>query len=748
MNLKKKFVIGAASLALVAGMGVAPAMAAPIPLLGGGTADLVAQRVSGANRVATSVAIAKKAFAGNEAAQTRVYLVGSHAIPDAAVSGMLNGTGVDAAVAGPVVAIPSDETGQMKLALALKAAGFTGLKNFIAIGGTSVVSDDAVKTVVTTYGDTTAKTARIGGKTRYETAVNVAKKAYTTTNAPTRMYLTSGTSLVDALSAGTLDKGPIILVNPTGDIAKPVTDYVASLGKLNPALGKAEAVVIGGKAALSDEQVMKLWPSDTTEITHTTPWSTPEVQLTKKEVVQKAAAVYYGQGQWQDMSKAGDVVKTDVLKADDSRKTPAEVGTGLDGKKVFGLGATASVVGKNTSTEPENIVNIKAAVDNDEEAWIGYLPYWTSAKAALGAAKTFAAGAETKANTNNGKLIALKNDAAKTAGVLATQETGADPFDATTIVDADAKALYEGLVELYGAKAVQANWPTKTSDGKLDVAGMFKFELTDTAKAVPAKADSKDLADLHVVGWAEGYPQKMTESALAKKSATKADDQIKSTIAGYNATVKNLDSLAAEDGTVLGTAFALDKDKNLDVDKYALAQLVVKRYEGVQDKFNKAKADLVKALQDYFLIAEDAATTDSTTTGSDGIIRLAGTNRYETSAYISIYRTKTDKAGQPTVKFGEGHNSAANQLSEVYLASGAEANLIDSVFGGQLTNGAALLVPANGEIDPLVKTDLYYHHNNLATGSNISQSNVFALGGTLAVSDDVFLAAINAMTTK
>ncbi|STY80869.1 MULTISPECIES: hypothetical protein [Mobiluncus] len=29
MNLKKKFVIGAASLALVAGMGVAPAMAAP-----------------------------------------------------------------------------------------------------------------------------------------------------------------------------------------------------------------------------------------------------------------------------------------------------------------------------------------------------------------------------------------------------------------------------------------------------------------------------------------------------------------------------------------------------------------------------------------------------------------------------------------------------------------------------------------------------------------------------------------------
>ena len=51
MNLKKKFVIGAASLALVAGMGVAPAMAAPIPLLGGGTADLVAQRVSGLMRM-------------------------------------------------------------------------------------------------------------------------------------------------------------------------------------------------------------------------------------------------------------------------------------------------------------------------------------------------------------------------------------------------------------------------------------------------------------------------------------------------------------------------------------------------------------------------------------------------------------------------------------------------------------------------------------------------------------------------
>ena len=741
MNLKKKFVIGAASLALVAGMGVAPAMAAPIPLLGGGTADLVAQRVSGANRVATSVAIAKKAFAGNEAAQTRVYLVGSHAIPDAAVSGMLNGTGVDAAVAGPVVAIPSDETGQMKLALALKAAGFTGLKNFIAIGGTSVVSDDAVKTVVTTYGDTTAKTARIGGKTRYETAVKVAKKAYTT-NAPTRMYLTSGTSLVDALSAGTLDKGPIILVNPSGDIAKPVLDYVASLGKAPTSLDMTKAVVIGGKAALSDEQVMKLWPSDpVAETTRTTPWSTPEVKLTKKEVVQKAAAVYYGQGQWQHMTKdTTDVQENEVLD-NGKRKTAAQVGDALDAKNVFGLGATA-VTGTNTSTEPENIVNIKAAVDKPEEAWIGYLPYWGKAGAALKEAKDFAKGAEGKANTNNGHLIALKG---KVASTLAPQTAGA-AFDPATIADADAKALYEGLVELYGAKAVQANWPTK--DGaNLDAAGMFKFELTDAAKAVPAKADSKALADLQLVGFAEGYPQKMTESALAKKSATKADDQIKSVIANYtdnaDVKVKNLDSLAAEDGTVLGTAFGLDKDKNLDVDKYALAQLVVKRYEGVQDKFNKAKADLVKALQDYFLIAEDPATTQNVTDGSAGMIRLAGTNRYETSAYISIYRTKADG-----VRTGEGHSDKDKQLTEIYLASGAEANLIDSVFGGQLTEGAALLVPANGEIDPLVKTDLYYHHNNLATGSNISQSKVFTLGGTLAVSDDVFLAAINAMTTK
>ena len=740
MNLKKKFVIGAASLALVAGMGVAPAMAEPIPLLGGGTADLVAQRVSGANRVATSVAIAKKAFAGKEAAQKLVYLVGSHAIPDAAVSGMLNGTGVDAAVSGPVVAIPSDETGQMKLALALKAAGFTGIEKFIAIGGTSVVSDDAVKTVVATYGKDGAKTERIGGKTRYETAVKVAKKAYTSANAK-RMYLTSGTSLVDALSAGTLDKGPIILVNPTGDIAKPVLDYVASLGKAPTSLDMTKAVVIGGKAALSDEQVMKLWPSDpVAETTRTTPWSTPEVKLTKKEVVQKAAAVYYGQGQWQHMAKdTTDVIETDVLD-NGKRKTAAQVGDALDGKKVFGLGVTADVEGTNTSTEPENIVNIKAAVDKPEEAWIGYLPYWGKAGAALKAAKDFAKAAEGKANTNNGHLIALKGKAAST---LAPQTAGAT-FTAPT--DADAKALYEGLVELYGAKAVQANWPTKDGDN-LDAAGMFKFELTDAAKAEPNKADSKALADLQLVGFAEGYPQKMTESALAKKSATKADDQIKSVIANYtdnaDVKVKNLDSLAAEDGTVLSTAFGLDKDKNLDVDKYALAQLVVKRYEGVQDKFNKAKADLVKALQDYFLIAEDPATTQNVTDGSAGMIRLAGTNRYETSAYISIYRTKADG-----VRTGEGHSDKDKQLTEIYLASGAEANLIDSVFGGQLTNGAALLVPANGEIDPLVKTDLYYHHNNLATGSNISQSKVFALGGTLAVSDDVFLAAINAMTTK
>ncbi|STY80874.1 hypothetical protein [Mobiluncus curtisii] len=74
MNLKKKFVIGAASLALVAGMGVAPAMAAPgdkIVLPGGQSFD----RVAGAERVETSLKVAMKAAKDDAAKARKVYLV-------------------------------------------------------------------------------------------------------------------------------------------------------------------------------------------------------------------------------------------------------------------------------------------------------------------------------------------------------------------------------------------------------------------------------------------------------------------------------------------------------------------------------------------------------------------------------------------------------------------------------------------------------------------------------------------------
>ena len=79
MNLKKKFVIGAASLALVAGMGVAPAMAAvgdDIVLPGGQTFS----RLSGESRFETAKEIAKHAKASG-AAYTKVYLVAADALP-------------------------------------------------------------------------------------------------------------------------------------------------------------------------------------------------------------------------------------------------------------------------------------------------------------------------------------------------------------------------------------------------------------------------------------------------------------------------------------------------------------------------------------------------------------------------------------------------------------------------------------------------------------------------------------------
>ena len=269
MNLKKKFVIGAASLALVAGMGVAPAMATDYTLPGA-FANKV-DRLAGVDRIDTSMAVAKHEFTteakgGNGTRASVAYIVNYKAMVDAATSGMLTD--------GPVILVDNNRRTASIVGKFLKnsneanggVAGFKGIRAVYAIGGEGVVSKDTLDIVAKEAG--VASTARIDGKDRYETSVNVAKRIYSQAlksekhannnmqpvfinqrgNRLGKVYLANGGDnyVVDSMTAGVLDDGPILYVNPDGTIPESVAEFIKTT--LPESWG-----ILGGEGAVSNE---------------------------------------------------------------------------------------------------------------------------------------------------------------------------------------------------------------------------------------------------------------------------------------------------------------------------------------------------------------------------------------------------------------------------------------------------------------------------------------------------------------
>lgn len=169
-------------------------------------------------------------------------------------------------------------------------------------------------------------------------------------------------------------------------------------------------------------------------------------------------------------------------------------------------------------------------------------------------------------------------------------------------------------------------------------------------------------------------------------------------------------------------------------------------------QFNKdikaARASLVDAVKQYNWVAKDNATSQVSKEGESGAIRISGKNRYQTSAYLSVFQSKSDK-GKPDMFTGEGR---FNNMKSVYLASGDSAHLIDPVFAGMVKDGTILLVPTTGEVDTLVATELERKGKTPRKAAilkeGIRDTAVWAVGGKAAISDDVFQAAVNAMFAK
>ena len=257
MNLKKKFVVGAASVALIAGMGgvAAPAAVADTSLPG---SIMKLERLGGLDRVQTSLKVAKAEF-GTKSPE-RLYIVSAAEgnMVDAATAGMLTD--------GPIVFVYNNSYVATAVGKDV-AANIAGIKEVVAIGGDGVISDSTLNAVKDAM--KVKKTSRLAGKDRYATSVAIADYLYTQSikgdksfanrtsgsgNFLMNAYLANGANehVVDSMVAGTLDDGAILLVQPDGKIPEVVAEFIK---KALPTQFSA----LGGTGAVSDATVNEAW---------------------------------------------------------------------------------------------------------------------------------------------------------------------------------------------------------------------------------------------------------------------------------------------------------------------------------------------------------------------------------------------------------------------------------------------------------------------------------------------------------
>ena len=257
MNLKKKFVVGAASVALIASMGgvAAPAAVADTSLPG---SIMKLERLGGLDRVQTSLKVAKAEF-GTKSPE-RLYIVSAAEgnMVDAATAGMLTD--------GPIVFVYNNSYVATAVGKDV-AANIAGIKEVVAIGGDGVISDSTLNAVKDAM--KVKKTSRLAGKDRYATSVAIADYLYTQSikgdksfanrtsgsgNFLMNAYLANGANehVVDSMVAGTLDDGAILLVQPDGKIPEVVAEFIK---KALPTQFSA----LGGTGAVSDATVNEAW---------------------------------------------------------------------------------------------------------------------------------------------------------------------------------------------------------------------------------------------------------------------------------------------------------------------------------------------------------------------------------------------------------------------------------------------------------------------------------------------------------
>lgn len=192
--------------------------------------DLTTDRWAGDTRVTTSIAIARQF----QPAQTKtVYLARSDLLADALVGGVLKD--------GPVILLPR-ENQPLPASIAAQIKRLDP-QSVVALGGAQAVSNQRLYQLAAGR-----QAARLGGKTREETSLIIARQAFKTADS---LYLAqaasdTGGASPDALTAASLRDGPIVLINP----ASPT---IATTRQLAADLQVKRVVALGGNNVIPTE---------------------------------------------------------------------------------------------------------------------------------------------------------------------------------------------------------------------------------------------------------------------------------------------------------------------------------------------------------------------------------------------------------------------------------------------------------------------------------------------------------------
>ena len=208
-------------------------------------------RLAGADRIGTSVAIARRQFPDGAA---RVYLASAaDGAPDAVVAGTLTG--------GPILLVPGD--GPLPTVVRDEIARLSP-GQVVAVGGSAAISNDVLATAADGR-----PARRLAGDSRFATAAAVARDAFP--NGASHVYLARADVFADAMVAGALTGGPILLVPHCGAVPAAVRSAIDALAPTSVvALGGERAVcsLVRDRAAdLSPPPLATIPPSGVADIT-------------------------------------------------------------------------------------------------------------------------------------------------------------------------------------------------------------------------------------------------------------------------------------------------------------------------------------------------------------------------------------------------------------------------------------------------------------------------------------------------